>query len=160
MSKIYIMMGIPGSGKSTFVKSMMEDGDVWISRDLIRFAILKDGDSYFSKEDEVFKQFVENINLAIRKGANKIYVDATHLNTVSRAKVISKIYEKYEELNLVYVKVPLELAIERNNRRSGRSLVPETSIREMYAKLQGAQPDEGFDHYYVVNNIKERNDIE
>lgn len=138
----------------------MDEGDAWISRDLIRFAILQDEDDYFSKEDEVFEQFITNINEAIKKQCNRIFIDATHLNAKSRAKVLSRIKINGNELNLIYVKVPLELAIKRNNKRGGRALVPEKSIREMYEKLEGAQPDEGFDNYYIVHNEKERDDIE
>ena len=46
------MVGAPGAGKSTFIKNNKDKlcGSVNIvSRDEIRFSLLKDGDEYFSK---------------------------------------------------------------------------------------------------------------
>ena len=34
--RLYLMMGVPGSGKSTYVKSMLKYGDIYVSRDEIR----------------------------------------------------------------------------------------------------------------------------
>ena len=62
MKKIlYIMCGISGSGKSTFVKNNLKENEVWISRDKIRFSLVKENEKYFSKENLVYKTFVEEI---------------------------------------------------------------------------------------------------
>ena len=57
------MMGIPGSGKSTFVRKRRDifDNPIVISRDKIRFSLLEEGDEYFSKE-EILK-FIKNDEL-------------------------------------------------------------------------------------------------
>ena len=61
------MTGIPGAGKSSWLENnFVEDRDYIISRDAIRFSMLKDSDEYFAKEDEVFKTFVKYIpNLSV-----------------------------------------------------------------------------------------------
>ena len=53
MKKLYLMIGIPGSGKSTWARNR-KDGII-VSRDAIRCSFLKDGENYFSKEDLVIK---------------------------------------------------------------------------------------------------------
>ena len=55
MAELILMMGIPGSGKSTWVKNHMKSDDIYISRDEIRFSLLQPGDEYFSKEKEVWR---------------------------------------------------------------------------------------------------------
>lgn len=54
---LYVMIGIPGSGKSTWAKANKKEKDIYVSRDEVRFSLLQDGDEYFSKEKEVLKEF-------------------------------------------------------------------------------------------------------
>ena len=52
MRNLFVMVGVPGSGKSTFLKENFEGkGNVKIvSRDAIRFSFVKPDEPYFSKE--------------------------------------------------------------------------------------------------------------
>lgn len=62
---LFIMVGLPGSGKSTFLKRRAHEfttsrcGYTVVSRDAIRFSLLSDTDDYFAKENEVFKKFTQ-----------------------------------------------------------------------------------------------------
>ena len=49
-TNLWIMVGIPGSGKSYFAKNILMTDDSWqyISRDEVRFSIIKDDEEYFS----------------------------------------------------------------------------------------------------------------
>ena len=58
------MMGAPGSGKSTWAKANMPKDAMYISRDNIRYELLGDNDSYFSRETEVYNTFVNQIAAA------------------------------------------------------------------------------------------------
>ena len=54
---LYIMCGPAGCGKSTFLNNCatkISEGCAIVSRDEIRFNMLKDDMSYFAKEKEVF----------------------------------------------------------------------------------------------------------
>ena len=57
--KLIIMSGAPGCGKSTYARKYCEEhkDTVIVSRDAIRFSLLKDGEHYFSKEIEVLRLF-------------------------------------------------------------------------------------------------------
>lgn len=58
MADLFLMSGIPGAGKSTFLKNRIKkDTSVVISRDVIRFSIVKPEENYFSHEDEVLAIF-------------------------------------------------------------------------------------------------------
>lgn len=111
---------------------MLKSHDKYISRDEVRFSFLKDGDDYFAKEKEAFAEFISQINNAIEENYKCIYIDATHLNPSSRAKVINKLQGNVEKIGVIYLDTPLDICLERNSTRTGRQLVPEKSIREMY----------------------------
>ena len=53
MKRIYILMGTPAAGKSTFLKKI-KNGLI-VSRDAIRFSLLKEGEDYFAHETETLR---------------------------------------------------------------------------------------------------------
>ena len=88
--KVWLLSGVPGSGKTTWVKQQIaEKGGVHCSRDEIRFSLLKEGEDYFAHEDEVVALWLEKVTNAINDPeVENIYVDATHLTEKSRASVL------------------------------------------------------------------------
>jgi len=150
MANLYMMCGIPGSGKTTFIKKHLSLCDKYVSRDEIRFALLKDGEEYFSHEEEVLKIFYKTINDSLKNGYNT-FVDATHLSVGSRKNFLSQITEKYDKLSILAFDIPLETALERNDKRSGRSFVPKSVIRRMYHQYNIPTYAEGFDKIYKID---------
>ena len=152
--KVYMLAGIPGAGKSSWIKSKLTPGSEWISRDNVRFAILTDEDDYFAHEDDVFDTFINYINQTLNiDEIHTVFIDATHLNKRSRDKVLRRVQKNnIAELNCVCFDVPLETCYARNNLRVGRSRVPQTAIYNMYQSYR--IPDKGvenFDHIFVID---------
>ena len=56
MIDLYIMVGVPGCGKSTWIENNRDSYSTVISRDEIRFNMLKSDDDYFKYETKVFKE--------------------------------------------------------------------------------------------------------
>lgn len=151
MAELILMCGIPGSGKSTYAKSFITDKDIYISRDEIRFSMLKPNEDYFSRENDVFNAFVNEINIALTKAKRYVIADATHLNFSSRMKVMSKIKNRNTIVNCIVMDTFLETALERNKKRSGRALVPESSIRNMHRSLSYPQKGETIDKVVYID---------
>ena len=82
--------------------------------------MLKDGEDYFAHEKEVWNQFIEEIKISLAIN-EETYVDATHINERSRAKLFRALGSSMYgvELTALYFKIPLEVALARNENRSG-----------------------------------------
>lgn len=151
MASLVLMMGVPGSGKTTYAKKMMGDYDIYVSRDEIRFGLVREDEPYFSKEDEVLQTFIRTINDALLIAQRYVIADATHLNMGSRAKILKNLHNKPDSVYVVYVAVSLQTALERNAQRKGRALVPESSIKNMYKSISLPRKEEGIDMTLWLN---------
>lgn len=152
-TKVFVMCGPAGSGKSTWLTKQMEPKtDVCISRDNIRFMLLKDGEDYFAHESKVKNIFFDAIrgNTFISKDFDNVFVDATHLTPKSRRQTMNHIAPDTHKI-AVYFDVPIEVALERNARREGRARVPEDAIKNMYNSFRAPKISEGFDEIWRVN---------
>jgi predicted kinase len=151
--RVFLLSGPPASGKSTWVRSRLTKGSEWISRDNVRFSIVKEDEEYFSHEDEVFDTFIAYINQSLKDpDIHTIYIDATHLNKRARHKVLSRIRKRnISELNCVCFCVPPSVCQERNALREGRARVPAAAIENMFKSYTYPEIDEGFAHVYEVD---------
>ncbi len=147
---LYIMCGAPGSGKTWFAKQRLITGPGWfyVSRDEVRFSIIKEEEDYFSHEEEVYVEFVSQITKGL-KDADIYYVvaDATHLNWASRHKHINRLSLAGLGLNEIHI-IPIvvesniEDMLKRNEERSGRSVVPRSVLRRMTYSMTDPKEDE------------------
>ena len=156
-NKLYIMIGIPASGKTTYAKTHFKK-TTYISRDIVRLNLLNDYDSYFSKEHEVFTTFISKIQTALNNHENVI-ADATHLSKGSRLKLFSHldIDKEKTEVIAVVLNTPLDICLERNETRTGREYVPPKIIKEMKASLRIPNFTEYngiFDRIYLIEENK------
>lgn len=137
MSTLYIMTGVPGSGKTTFATRWFSHNKniKYVSRDGIRFNLLKDGESYFSREKEVWELFVSFIQLGLDEGFDVI-ADATHINKGSRFKLYSALNMKRHKAGAVVIPATLETCVAHNNARKGTKFyVPYDAIEKMHHKF-------------------------
>ena len=152
-SKLWIMIGVPGSGKSYWIKNHRDyfAGSLAVaSRDTIRFTKVKEGEPYFSKEKEVFNTFIGHIKIGL-KFFDNVIADATHINANSRGKLLRALGDSLEdvEVNAIVIDSCLAKCIAQNSWRDGRELVPETVIRNMFSNFTMPTLEEGFDNIYI-----------
>lgn len=151
-SKLCIMCGVPGVGKSTWLKNHKGEGVV-ISRDEIRFSMVREDEDYFSKENEVYNEFIYQIAHAL-KFNKTVYADATHLNMSSRTRLLRSLGSNIKdiEVNIIFFYAPIKTILEQNEQRKGtRAYVPPEEIKKMAGRFTLPSHSEGFEHIYKVN---------
>jgi len=159
MTNLYILCGIPASGKSTWVAQhanlvKMSDGtsiDTWISRDTIRYNLLRakydnvsnlSSEQYFSEENNVYKRFIRRIQEAIWDETKSVFVDATNVSIASRNKLYKAIFAKPQiksedcYCTAVCFSISLNEAIERDKNRVGFAHVGEQAIKRFEHQLE------------------------
>ena len=164
------MCGIPGVGKSTWIKnnknffmdinSMLKndknfftdiDSIEVISRDKIRFALLDEEEDYFSREDDVWKNYVKESKRSLKENYVTV-LDATHLSIASRKKILKALGDLSNiDVYAVVCVANLETALKRNKERKGRAFVPPSQIRRMYFQFVKPTREEGFTEVYCID---------
>lgn len=154
MANLFVMVGIPGSGKSTFLKENFEGKEnvKIVSRDAIRFSLVKPDEPYFSREGEVQQKFWREINKGLAAGKD-VFVDQTSIFIASRKKLLKNIHG-YNKCIAIFLEDSLDtnLCLKRNEKREGRAFVPPKSIKDMASWLELPSPFEGFDMIFTWNS--------
>ncbi|MGH9720564.1 MAG: AAA family ATPase [Bryobacteraceae bacterium] len=141
---IIITVGLPGSGKSTWLESRTAAP---ISSDSIRQLLADDAtDQTIHARVFATMRFLLRHRLAI--GRPVTYVDATHLTPEERAPYIRIAHAYGCEIEAVFFDVSPEVCRERNAHRN--RVVPDEAIALMAAKLAPPSTGEGFARITVV----------
>ena len=136
MNNLYILIGAPGCGKSTWAKEKKALGWSVVSRDEIRYAYLKNDEAYFSHEKEVFDTFVSTLAASVLSNKNTV-ADATNLNESSRTKLLKALAARLSpstyNIIFIYFDTSYTTCFRRNASRQGRAHVPEKELSSMFA---------------------------
>lgn len=148
--RLLMMCGVPGSGKSTLAKEIHNKCEIaYVSRDEIRYMLLKSGQNYFDNEKKVRKIFIKMIKTLLENGVSVI-ADATHLTIKAREAFLWQVSVPNMEKMVIVCNTPLRLALERNKQRTGHARVPEQAILDMYERFEIPTILEGFDTVVTV----------
>ena len=141
---VVLAVGLPGSGKSSWFK---RHNITPLSSDVLR-SMLFDDPAEQRFQDLVFSNLRSMLKarLIARRPTN--YVDATNLTPQERQSWTKLAKDFGYDVHAVFFDVPLEVCIERHQRRD--RLVPEDVMRKMAAKLKPPTFDEGFAKITVV----------
>jgi len=147
MPTLYILVGPSGCGKSTWAHNFMkehEDEDIrYVSRDEIRFSMLKEDEDYFAHEVEVYRQFTGTLCATLVDGFDVI-ADATHLTKTSRKRLTQAIDMYYKDYEIKYIVfyTPMSVCWMRDSGREGRAHVGEKVIQGMFRTFKAPTLDE------------------
>lgn len=147
MSKLIILSGVAGTGKSTYIKENYPDAFVVSSDDIGKAAGLK------SNENWVFTEMYEQIKNAMAQKEETIVVDSTMLTRTRRMTVLNQTRPDKTGYNVEVIQLhkPLEQIIEQNSNRPQEDYVPEHNVRQMYAAIQPPKVGLDCDSYQIIS---------
>jgi predicted kinase len=143
---LVLLIGIPGSGKSTYATLRNLPT---VSTDALRL-LLFDNVSEQRFQDHVFSVLRHVIRARLDAGIARTFVDATNLGPHERKPLISLATQYGYPACALYFDTPLEICMQRNRQR-GR-LVPEEVLLRMTAKLRPPELSEGFTTSYRITD--------
>ena len=146
MNTLYITVGLPGSGKSTYVKNFIKDKEIeYLSSDSLRAVYGK------SEEDQtvtplVFGHIKRKVDEFLKDGKN-VLVDATSVNRKERSDYINTAKKYGAKVVAIVFKMDRQGLIDRNKKRGeeGGRVVPDWVIDKMLNKFEEPSYDEGID---------------
>jgi predicted kinase len=147
---VVLAVGLPGSGKSSWFK---RHNIAPLSSDVLR-SMLFDDPAEQRFQDLVFSNLRSMLKARLIARRPMNYVDATNLTPQERHNWIKLAKDFGYEVHAVFFDVPLEVCIERHQRRD--RIVPEDVMRKMAAKLKAPTFDEGFAKITVVRVKKKQ----
>jgi len=136
--RIVLMVGLPGSGKSTYLEKL---GATAISSDHVRLLLSDDAENQ-SIHAQVFATMRYLLRRRLALGRPVSYIDATHLTPAERAPYLKVAQAFGCDLEAVFFDVPLEVCRKRNRMR--HRVVPAAVLDAMQAKLIPPSIEEGF----------------
>ncbi len=161
MKKLVLLQGIPGSGKSTFIKQSKNLEPYTLSPDVYRMqlaglSMTEDGLMRIdqSVSNLAFKRMLEDLEYRMKNGVFTI-IDATHTHSKS-FKNYRGLAEKYGyDVYLLPFDVDLDTAIERNSNRAFYKQVSNEVIEKMYDNLKAFNEDtRSLEEKTGIKNIK------
>ncbi len=146
MNTLYITVGLPGSGKSTYAKEFIKGKDIeYLSSDSLRAVYGK------SEEDQtvtplVFGHIKRKVDEFLKDGKN-VLVDATSVNRRERSDYINSAKKYGAKVVAIVFKMDRQGLIDRNKKRGeqGGRVVPDWVIDKMLNKFEEPSYDEGID---------------
>ena len=141
---VVLAIGLPGSGKSSWFK---RHSVAPLSSDMVR-SLLFDDVREQRFQDLVFSNLRSMLKARLIAKRPMNYVDATNLTPQERQHWIKLAKDYNYEVHAVFFDVPLEVCLERHQRRD--RVVPEDVMRRMAAKLKAPAFEEGFAKITVV----------
>jgi predicted kinase len=140
--ELVVLVGLQGSGKTTFYRSRFATTDAHVSKDNFR---------HHRRPARRQRQLIEE---ALAKGRS-VVVDNTNVTAADRAELVALGRMFNAEVACYYFPPDVEGSLARNAARSGKARVPDHAIHMTARRLQSPAPAEGFDRMYAVRIAEE-----
>ena len=143
---LYIAVGLPGSGKSTYAKDFIKGKDIeYLSSDSLR-AVYGKGEDDQTVTPIVFGHIKRKVDEFLKDGKN-VLVDATSVNRRERSDYINSAKKYGAKVVALVFKMDRNGLIARNKKRGeeGGRVVPDWVIDKMLNKFEEPSHDEGID---------------
>ncbi len=153
MNKLYMLVGVPGSGKSTWIKNQKWAKDIPVvsTDNFVEKYAEEQGKTY----SEVFEEYMP---IAVKLMANQVLIcqankldviwDQTSTSVSTRAKKIRMLPEYYK-IAIVFKKPDDEELKRRLASRPGKN-VPWSVVEQMWGSWEEPSLEEGFDEIWYA----------
>ena len=151
MPDFYMLIGVPGVGKSTWCNQQNIDNVfVYSTDDYIETQAKDLGKTY----NQVFEDYIKKatfrmnalLDVAVKNGSNVIW-DQTNLTSRSRKRKLNKIPKDYKKIAVVF-SIPDDLE-QRLNSRPGKT-IPPAVLKNMINSFQYPDESEGWNEIVYI----------
>ena len=144
---LILLVGIPGSGKTTYAKNYIEQNPntIHLSSDAIRKEFYGD-ENIQGNPGDVFSLMQKRAVEALNNGSNVLY-DATNVTRKDRAGIIG-VCPKFAKIECHIIWAPIETCIERDTKRE--RTVGKEVIDRILKIFQAPYYDEGIDEIKII----------
>ena len=151
VKELIMLIGLPGSGKSTWAKKYKEENEnvIIVSSDAIREEL---GLENTKEDNKICFDEVEKRTIKGMKNGFKVIVDATNLNYKKRMEFLKRVCPRGEEIlsTAVVIATSYKTCLKRNSERD--RVVPEDVIKRMRENFNFPLFQEGFYDIQIVYN--------
>lgn len=157
MTNFYMLVGLPGSGKSNIARKMKEENPKIqiLSSDELRKELW--GNENTQGDNSVlFKELHNRIKFCLENGVDCIY-DATNISSKRRVAFLNEL-KRFNDLNktCIFVLTSIEKCLKNNKNRERK--VPEEVIKGMYLRFDVPQYREGWDNIIIERQFDRQRD--
>lgn len=143
--KIFVLCGIPASGKTTLAKQLAQQHHATVHS----FDDIPDSWGRPDMEGKFRRQWIENIKTDLNNG-NSVVCDCIALTSMSRKWILEELSAFDCEKILMVKAVPVEVCLQRNKNRDRK--VPDDHIRLTARMLEPPTEDEGWDRILLYRD--------
>ena len=137
MSKLLILVGAPGSGKSTFARYFLRTEDNWVRVNRDDFRLMQFGDSLMIPfYEERISKMVDASVLALLKSDTNVLIDATNTSLRTIQDMVNA-YTEYADISFKVFDVPVEELVKRCDKRFSETgkFIPKGVIEKNVSNL-------------------------